>query len=51
MEVKMKFPQLILKLLAILLMVLVLSCSGQAVEKEFENFNANNFDNSTSIDN
>ncbi len=34
-----------------LIMVLVPACSGKSTGKEFENFNADNFDNPTSIDN
>ncbi len=50
-EVEMRFPHVVLQLIVIVTMILVSSCGVQTVEKEFEDFDLNNFDNSTNINN
>ncbi|MBF8248806.1 MAG: hypothetical protein HW374_1606 [Bacteroidetes bacterium] len=47
----MRFPYMVLQLLVIVIMILVSSCAGQTVEKDFEDFDSNNFNNSTNINN
>lgn len=47
----MRFPKVVVQSLVMVLMILVSSCGGQTVEKEFEDFDPNNFDNPVNINN